>query len=291
MARRKPGRCGGFTILDALFGAGTVAAALVVVGVSTPAAMRDATHKAQFEGNMRRISQMYTMYMADHEGRFPLNGDYQNYPEYQPLAGGGGGVPPYMNRHPDAILEGPHAGPWNYTDKLAVYDPDPSVWISQAWLEIGQAFTADKFKTSEPYHPTVHTHYTQSWGVADNHTSYTMETLRGRPSDTFVVTHGSGAMLGGSGIFDNAHTLRPSTAKNAFIFDTATVQDTAMQDGTRRVTGLGKIGVLFADGHTDFLRFWDVLEGSRGESAPGARDGKYYLDLPDRSSIGWPKRE
>lgn len=243
----------------------------------------------QCTANLHRIGQMYTAFMADHEGKFPVEGDYNNYPDYQPEPNGGGS-PPYMRRHPDAVLGGPHSGPWSFCEKLAAYDPDPNAWLCPTQTAAHGWFNKEASRKNEPYHPTVYTHYLQAWGVGDQR----VDTLPGAPADVFVLSHGSWAMIGGSGLFDNAYNLNPNAAKTAFVHHRDLVNDRVIQreapGGPLDLARFGKNGYLFADLHVEYLRYWEVLEGTRPESEPGRRDAKYFMHAPKPQEIGVPVR-
>lgn len=275
-------------IVDVSVGGLCIAVVLTMGAVATETFDEDAS-MVQCTENMHRIGKMYTAFMADNNGRFPVDADYNNYPDYQPEPNGGG-RPPYMRRHPDAVLNGPNSGPWAYCEKLAVYDPDPDAWLCPTQNEVGGWFTKEECRKYEPYHPMVYTHYTQALEVQNRRA----DELWGAPKDIFVVSHGSWAVIGGSGLFDNAFNLTPAVAKTAFIHKQALINDSVVQqkikDGPVTFTGFGQNGYLFADFHVEYLRYWEVLEGTRGETEPGRRDGKYFLIAPKRNEIGLPAR-
>lgn len=268
----------GFTLVEALVSLCCVGVLVLGVAEGLPNSA-DLANQTECESRMRQIGQMYGQYMNDYAGYFPLNGDYQNYPEYQPRVGGGG-QPPYMTRHPDSILAGPHNGPWFFAEKLARYNPDTQLWLSPQRQATGRSLSAPQMFQNEPYHPLVECHFVQTNHVGDGTSSKRLRDLGGRPSDVFVMSNGSGAMLGGSGLFDNASCLRPSAARIAFNYGRSYTDDCAVEGSGKQVTGIGLNPYLFADMHVEFLRFWEVFDNTRGPSTPGSQDGRYYVARP-----------
>ena len=240
------------------------------------AAADDITAQLACEAQLQRISNGYTLYMADHNGRLPHNRDYDSYPQYKlpPVANG---PDYYMQRHPDAILDGPHSGPWYFTDQVAAYMTDTDDWICDRWVDANGWFTEEHWYDWEPYHPEVYTSYLQVADVDDK----TPAELPAAPSNAFMLTHGSTSMLNGSGVYTNVHQLRAWSARTSFIHRVEEIGDQAEEDNQGVVGPLGLNGILFADGHVEWLRFWTVYDNSRGESVRGAGDANYYMLTPD----------